>query len=101
LILRINGYLLALTLLLVFALAVLAGWLHAFAGVSIGVVIVLAAAGLVLVAGGLITIRALTRLSGFGYCGFWSHCDAVRVLYFQSFVVIAASLVTALAIWMA
>ena len=101
LILRINGYLLALTLLLVFALSVLAGWLYAFADASIGVAIVLAAVGLALAAGGLITIRALARLSGFGFCGFWSHCNAVRVLYFQSFVLIGASLIAALAIWMA
>jgi hypothetical protein len=101
LIFRINGYLLALTLLLVFALAVLAGWLYAFAGAAIGAVIVLAATGLVLAAGSLMTIRALARLSGFGYCGFWNHGDTVRVLYFQCFVIIAASLIAALAIWMA
>lgn len=101
LILRINGYLLALILLLVFALAVLAGWLYTFADASIGVVGVLAAVGLVLAAGGLMTVRALARLSGLGYCGFWNHCDAVRLLYGQSLVLIAASLVAALAIWMA
>ncbi len=101
LILKINGYLLALTLLLVFALAVLAGWLYAFADASIGVVGVLAVAGLALAANGLITVRALARLSGFGYCGFWNHCEAVRLLYCQSLVLIAASLVAALATWMA
>lgn len=101
LILRINGCLLALTLLLVFALAVLAGWLYAFADASIKAVIVSAAAGLVLAAAGLITVRVLARLSGFGYCGYWNHCDAVRLLYRQSLVLIAASLVAALALWMA
>jgi hypothetical protein len=101
LILRINGYLLTLTLLLVFALAVLAGWLYAFAEASIGAVIVLAAAGLVLAAAGLITLRTLARLSGLGYCGFWSHGDAARMMYFQGLAVIAASLIAALAIWMA
>lgn len=101
LILRISGCLLALTLLLVFALAVLAGWWYAFTDASIGVVGVLAVVGLVLAAGGLMTVRALARLSGLGYCGFWNHGEAVRLLYGQSLVLIAASLVAALAIWMA
>ena len=101
LIMRINGNLLALIWLLVFMLAVMAAWLYAFADAPIGSAIVLTVAGLVLAVGGLITMGALARLSGLGYCGFWSHCDAVRVMYFQGFVVMAASLIAALAIWMA
>ena len=101
LILRINGYLLVLTLLLVFALAMLAGWLYAFADASIGVVGVLAVVSLALATNSILTERALARLSGFGYCGFWNHDEAVRLLYCQTLVLIVASLVAALATWMA
>jgi hypothetical protein len=101
LVLRINGHLLVLTWLLVFVLAVLAGLLQALAGASIPAVGVAVSAALVLAASGLLTARALTRLSGFGYCGFWHHCAAVRVLCRQSVMLIVASLMTALAIWLA
>lgn len=101
LILRISSYLLVLTLLLVFALAVLTGCLYRFANASIASVIVLVAADLALAAAAVMTIRVLARLSGAGYCGFWNHCEAVQWLYRQSFVLIAVSLVAMLAIWMA
>ena len=100
LILRINGYLLTLTLLLFFALALLAAWLHAEAGASIWVMLVLAAAGLALVASAYLTMGALARLSGRGYCGFWNHGDAVRVMYLQGMVVMAVSLIAAFAVWL-
>jgi hypothetical protein len=102
LILRINGYLLALTLLLVFAFAVLAGWLYGrLTNASFSAVIVLAAAGLILAAGALVTIRELVRLSGFGYCGFWNHRGAARLLYCQSLALIVVSLAATVAILMA
>jgi hypothetical protein len=101
LVLRIIGHLLVLTWLLVFVLAVLASLLQALAGASIPAVGVAVIAALVLAASGLLTARALARLSGFGYCGFWHHCAAVRVFCCQSVMLIVASLMTALAIWLA
>jgi hypothetical protein len=101
LVLRVSGFLLGLSLLLVFMLAVLAGFLYAFTGVSVVAVVVLAGAGLALAASGLHAMRSLARLSGLGYCGFWDHCAAVRLLYRQTLALVVVSFMAALAIWMA
>ena len=101
LVLRVNGNLLGLTLLLVFVLAVQAGLLYAFTGVSVMTVVVLAGAGLALAVSGLHAMRTLARLSGLGYCGFWDHCAAVRLLYRQTLALVVVSLMTVLAIGMA
>jgi hypothetical protein len=100
-VLRVNGQMLVLTWLLVFTLAVLAGWLYTAAGAAIAAVGVAVGTGLALTASGLHTARVLARLSGFGYCGFWDHCAAVQLLYRQCVVLIAAALLAALAFWLA
>jgi len=98
LLVRISGQLLVLTWLLVFALAVLASLLCAVSILAAGIA---AAAVLVLAAGGLSAARAVARLTGLGYCGFWDHGAAARVLYRQSVVLIVAALLAALAVWIA
>lgn len=98
--LRTAGQLLALTWLLAVVFAVLAGWFYAvgamLAAAAIAGVVVLGLAG-----SGWLAVRRIARLAGFGHCGLWDHCAAVRLLYRQCAVLMTAVFLAALAFWAA